>query len=465
MDSISISLKNVSKKYRLFHSRMDRLKETFHPLRKKFHTDFWALKNLTFDIRKGDTVGIIGRNGSGKSSLLQVICSILRPNGGEVLVNGRISALLELGAGFNLDFTGRENALLNGAIMGIPLQEMEQRMDLVASFADIGEYFDQPVRFYSSGMFMRLAFASAIHVDPDILIIDEALAVGDAKFQHKCFQKFIEFKKDNKTILLVSHDTQAIINLCDEALLLDNGILIDKGKPKKIVNYYLDLVEGRKIKKTTGDIEQETSPLPSNMKSLSETEPRQSDLTYFLKDLEGEDLCSTRKSYNKNEYRQGYSAAEIIDYFIVNEDKNDPSFIYTGDNIDLYIKVRFHSPVTSPVFGLAVKNIEGILLFGYNTFFGRTFIAPTKSGDILAYKFSIKMNLAPGEFYIDLGTDAATTGSSIVSMDRRCSIIHLTVKEEGHFDGLVHLETTHKEVMRNGQKVEAEPETQNPSNY
>ncbi len=458
MESISISLNNVSKKYRLFHSRMDRLKETLHPFRKKFHTEFWALKNITFNIQKGETVGIVGRNGSGKSSLLQLICSILKPNEGEIEVNGRISALLELGAGFNPDFTGRENALLNGAIMGIPLKEMEQRMPLVANFADIGDYFDQPVRFYSSGMFMRLAFASAINVDPEILIIDEALAVGDAKFQHKCFQKFNEFKKDNKTIILVSHDTQSIVNLCDEALLLDNGNLIEKGKPKNIVNYYLDLVEGRKIKNGATEIKQSAHSSSPKSACLSAKEPSESDLNQFLIDLEGNDLCSTRKSYNKNEYRQGFSKAEIIDYFIVNEDKNDPTFIFTGDKIDLYVKVRYHSLVDSPVFGLAVKNIEGILLFGYNTFFGQLLISPAEQQDILTYRFSITMNLAPGEFYIDLGTDAATTENIIVSLDRRCSIIHLTVKEEDHFDGLVKLETTFQEVMRNGHAVENKPD-------
>src|SRR5438309_2988964 len=209
-EEIAVSLSDLTKKYRLFSTPMERLKESFHPLRKRYHKEFWALKGISFDIKKGQVVGILGRNGSGKSTLLQIIASVLQPTSGTVTVNGRVSALLELGDGFNPEFTGRQNVLLNGAIMGVSRDEMSARMPSVIAFAEIGEFFDQPIKIYSSGMFVRLAFAAAIHVDPDILIIDEALAVGDAKFQHKCFQHLAELRKGGKTILFVTHSTSLV---------------------------------------------------------------------------------------------------------------------------------------------------------------------------------------------------------------------------------------------------------------
>ncbi len=201
-EEIAVSLSDLTKKYRLFSTPMERLKESFHPLRKRYHKEFWALKGISFDIKKGQVVGILGRNGSGKSTLLQIIASVLQPTSGTVTVNGRVSALLELGAGFNPEFTGRQNVLLNGAIMGVSHNEMLERMPAVMAFADIGEFFDQPMKIYSSGMFVRVAFAASVHVDPDILIIDETLAVGDAKFQHKCFQRLADLQAQHKHMSL-----------------------------------------------------------------------------------------------------------------------------------------------------------------------------------------------------------------------------------------------------------------------
>ncbi|MBV6342140.1 ABC transporter ATP-binding protein [Candidatus Magnetobacterium casense] len=241
-ESIAIAVSDVSKKFRLFNSPRQRLIEALHPFKKKLHREFWALQGVSFEVPKGATVGIVGRNGSGKSTLLQVICSVLHPTSGSVVVNGRISALLELGAGFNLELTGRANVFLNGTVMGLSRDEIKERLPLIEDFADIGEFFDQPVKTYSSGMFVRLAFATAINVDPDILIIDEALAVGDAKFQHKCFGKFLDFQKAHKTILFVSHSTESIVKHCDYAVLLEKGRLIEKGQPRAITDYYLDLL-------------------------------------------------------------------------------------------------------------------------------------------------------------------------------------------------------------------------------
>ena len=219
-DNIAISVRNLSKSYRLFKHPGDRIKQFFSLGIRQYHREFSAMEDVSFDICKGETVGIIGRNGSGKSTLLQLICGILKPSSGSVLVNGRVSALLELGAGFNPEFTGRENVYFHGALMGFSKAQMDERFDEIAAFADIGEFIDQPVRTYSSGMFVRLAFSAAISVDPDILVIDEALAVGDAKFQGRCFDRISAIRNRGGTILVVTHALEQVAHFCDRAILI-----------------------------------------------------------------------------------------------------------------------------------------------------------------------------------------------------------------------------------------------------
>jgi lipopolysaccharide transport system ATP-binding protein len=238
-DDIAVSVRNLTKTYRLFAHPGDRIKQAATFGLRKYYKEFTALKDVSFDIRKGETVGIIGRNGSGKSTLLQLICGILKPTTGTVQVNGRVSALLELGAGFNPEFTGRENVYFQGALMGFTRAEMDQRFDDIAAFADIGQFIDQPVRTYSSGMYVRLAFAAAIHADPDVLVVDEALAVGDAAFQRKCFAYTDTLRDCGCTIIFVSHDMGAIVGHCDCALLLKNAVIALAGQPKEAVDRYL----------------------------------------------------------------------------------------------------------------------------------------------------------------------------------------------------------------------------------
>lgn len=240
-DDIVISVRNLTKTYRLFGHPGDRVKQFLSLGLKRYHREFTALKDVSFDIKKGETVGIIGRNGSGKSTLLQLICGILKPTSGSVQVNGRISSLLELGAGFNPEFTGRENVYFQGALMGFTKAQMDEKFDEIAAFADIGEFIDQPVRTYSSGMFVRLAFAVAIHVEPDILVVDEALAVGDASFQAQCFKKIGLLHEAGTSLLFVSHATNQIVRHCDRAFLLEAGRMVGHGDPHTITNQYFCL--------------------------------------------------------------------------------------------------------------------------------------------------------------------------------------------------------------------------------
>lgn len=252
-DDIAISARNLTKTYRLFGHPGDRVKQFFSLGLKRYHREFTALKDISFEVKKGETFGIIGRNGSGKSTLLQLICGILKPSSGSVTVNGRVSALLELGAGFNPEFTGRENVYFHGAVVGLTEAEMDARFDAIAGFADIGEFIDQPVRIYSSGMFVRLAFAAAIHVSPDILVIDEALAVGDQAFQGKCLEYMERLRRGGRTtIIYVSHNVRQVERLCNRALLIDHGYVEMLGEANVVCNAYFRYVDQQPHMQTTG---------------------------------------------------------------------------------------------------------------------------------------------------------------------------------------------------------------------
>ena len=267
---IAVSVKNLTKAYKLYNNHADRVKEALNPFRKSYHRVFNALSDVSLIIQRGETVGIIGRNGSGKSTLLQVVAGILQPTHGDIYVNGRISALLELGAGFNPEFSGRQNVFINAAILGLSYDEIEIRFSEIAAFANIGDYIDQPVKTYSSGMYVRLAFAIAINVNPDILIVDEALAVGDTLFQTKCFAKFREFQERGVTVVFVTHSLDLVTRYCSGAYLLEQGKLIYSGAPKKVVDEYNRLIVNCSKMASYGVIESIGNECMSEEKLLSE---------------------------------------------------------------------------------------------------------------------------------------------------------------------------------------------------
>ena len=244
-NDIVIRVENLNKIYKMYRSPSERFKELLHPFKKKYHQEFQALKDINLDIPKGTIFGIIGQNGSGKSTLLQIITGIIRPTSGTVKVKGRISALLELGAGFHREFTGRENVFLQGTLMRMKRDEMEKHFDEIVDFADIGDFIDQPVKTYSSGMYARLAFATAINVNPEILIIDEILSVGDGMFQRRCHSKIEEFQNSGKTVIFVSHSLSIVTKICNRAILLDRGNILETGNPQDLVNTYKDLMKER----------------------------------------------------------------------------------------------------------------------------------------------------------------------------------------------------------------------------
>jgi lipopolysaccharide transport system ATP-binding protein len=426
-DSPVIRVEGVGKKFRLFSSPQQRLVEAFHPFRKKFHKEFWALKNINFEVRKGEVVGILGRNGSGKSTLLQIVCGVMRPSEGQVDVNGRISALLELGAGFNPEFTGRDNVILNGSIHGISRQEMLSRMDDIEKFADIGEFFDQPVKLYSSGMFVRVAFAAAIHVDPEILVVDEALSVGDSKFQHRCFQRIRSFMEAGKTILVVSHSTDTLLRICDRGVVMDQGSLVMVGDIASAVNRYQEILFGSESQtKRTNDLPDSEPeillPIINQPTSL---------------DSGRVDRIALRMEYNPHETRMGSGKACILDFDILSDGVLNPHEIMTHSQCEMIIKIRCDKDVTLSV-GFAIVSLDGTYVSGTNLSMLKHPLISMCVGECIAVKFYWQAPIAGGEYFLNLGCNEFVDGEDQF-VDVRRSVIRLKFKETPHTVGFVDL--------------------------
>ena len=376
MESIAINVDNVSKIYRLYNKPSDRLKEALGFSKKKLYQEHYALNNVSFEVRKGETVGIIGTNGSGKSTILKIITGVLNPTQGNVSIQGRISALLELGAGFNMEYTGIENIYLNGTMMGFSEEEINAKMDDILSFADIGDFVHQPVKTYSSGMFVRLAFAVAINIDPEILIVDEALSVGDVFFQVKCYHKFEEFKKMGKTILFVSHDLGSISKYCDRVILLNKGVKEAEGKPKEIVDLYKQLMA--------------QNDAPTDVPKTVVENNQQGMWKQYL---------------NNNQKFQDYGEkhGEIVDYAIIDETGKITSNIQKNTEFTIKMKVRFHKELQEPIFAFTIKDLQGTEVTGTNTMYEDIPVGPVKAGEERVIEFKQNMNLQGRDYMLSLG--------------------------------------------------------------
>lgn len=432
---IAIRVRNLSKCYQLYDRPEDRLKQAIYPrLRrwlgkesKSYAREFWALRDVSFEVKKGETVGIIGRNGSGKSTLLQMICGTLNPTNGTIETQGRIAALLELGSGFNPEFTGRENVYMNGAILGLSKEEIDVRFDDIADFADIGQFIEQPVKTYSSGMVVRLAFAVQSQIDADILVVDEALSVGDAKFQAKCFRQLRQLKENGTSILLVTHSSEQIVTHCSTAILLDNGVQLETGEPKHIVNRYLDLLFGKDKMATRAVSEQ-----PSEVSGAITT-------TFQLSGLE--DTFGKRHGYNFHEYRWGDGTATILDFHLAADDEPYPSAVSHGQRIALAVSIKFHRNFNRPILGITIKTKEGVTVYGVNseTLECDDFLKLGRSGSVIQAEAMFTCRLAPGDYFISLGV-ASKHGEEVIPHDRRYDSIHLLVLPSSRFFGFADLE-------------------------
>lgn len=392
MSDIAIRLTNVSKSFRRYPKPIDRLKELFIPGCKR-SPDFWALEQINLQVNRGETLGIIGQNGSGKSTLLQIIAGTMTPTQGLVEVNGRISALLELGSGFNPEFTGRQNVFFNGRLLGLTIGEIEQRFDQITAFADIGDFIDQPVKTYSSGMFVRLAFAVAVNVDPEILIVDEALAVGDILFQRKCFRKLEEMAESGVTILFVSHDLNSVLNLCDRAIILDNHRIIHEGKPHPITLTYSALMAQR-----------EADAKNFNYQVL-EPQP-------------GQAIA---------ESRLGIGGAELLDVQFLDQTGKPTQTVRSGEQVTVRSTIYFHQQVERPIAGFKIKTLNGIAAVGHSTLGSSTPLPMLPSDTQITVEFKWCCHLAPGSYTITAGVSELTEDQKILPLDRRRDCLPLTV--------------------------------------
>lgn len=441
-DGAVIAVREVSKRYEIYAKPTDRLKQMIMSgLRRlaggdpvRYFQEFWALRDIDLEVRRGECVALIGRNGSGKSTLLQIICGTVEPTVGDVAVEGRVAALLELGSGFNPEFTGIENVYLNASLLGLSRDEVERKMDDILAFADIGEFVHQPVKTYSSGMAVRLAFAVQAQIDPDVLIVDEALAVGDARFQAKCFARLKALRECGTSILLVTHSTEQVVMHCDRAVLLDRGNKVEEGAPRQVVNRYLDLLYGR------APVESRDKRVRGPAREASVNQQLQGWDAGFG---EREDDCFEQRAwYNPYEHRWGDGRASIVDFAVFVGEQAFPQVVTSGADVSLYLRYRFLADVVRPIFGITLKTKEGLTIYGTNTEMADTEAAPVdgNAGDAGILLCSFKLNCAPGDYFLSLGIASRDVNGEVVPHDRRYDAIHLQVEPSGSpFIGVTNL--------------------------
>lgn len=425
-----VRIQNVSKVYKIYENPVARLKDALALTKKKRYSEYHALSNISFDVEKGQTVGLIGTNGAGKSTLLKIITGVLTPTSGAAEVQGKIAALLELGAGFNMEYTGMENIYLNGSMMGYTKEQMQERVPAIVEFAGIGDFIHQPVKTYSSGMFARLAFAVAINVDPDVLIVDEALSVGDIYFQAKCYNKMNEIKKNGTTILLVTHDMSSVIKYCDKVVVLNKGKFLKEGNPKEMVDIYKKLL----VNQYDEDESQEEINLSESLECEHLHEKELSDIHSVTAE---ESLWQSHLKINEEQMTYGNDKAEIVDFGIFDKAGNINNMINKGDRFSVKMKVKFKSDVEKPIFALTFKDAHGTEITGTNTMYEKKDVEMAKAEEEYVITFTQKMQLQGGEYLLSFGCTGFENGDFTVH-HRLYDITNVSVVSEqntvGYYD-------------------------------
>lgn len=418
----AIEVNNVSKVYKLYDKNSDRFKDALgFGKKKKLYREHYALNDVSFKVKTGECVGIIGTNGSGKSTMLKIITGVLNPTAGVVKVNGRISALLELGAGFNMEYTGIENVYLNGTMIGFTREEIDAKLQDILDFADIGDFVHQPVKTYSSGMFIRLAFAVAINIDPEILIVDEALSVGDVFFQSKCYHKFEEFKKQGKTILFVSHDLSSISKYCDRVVLINKGVKLAEGTPKAMVDMYKKvLVNQYKPEEAGENVDGAQAGGTDNIVKTGivsgENTTGQGVGVKSINDADGKQfsLWRSRLEVNSRLLEYGDKEGEIIDFAVFDDKGNITTAIEKGTEFTVGMRVKFNQTLDEPIAAFTIKDIKGIEITGTNTLFEKVESFDASEGAVREIYFKQKMNLQGGNYLISFGCTGYRNGEFVV---------------------------------------------------
>ncbi len=410
---IAIDVQNVQKIYKLYNKPSDRMKDAFGMLKNNPPKKHYALSGVSMQIKTGETVGIIGTNGSGKSTILKIITGVLNPTAGEVTVNGRISALLELGAGFNMEYNGIENVYLNGTMMGFSEKEIDEKLPAILEFADIGDYVYQPCKTYSSGMFVRLAFAVAINIEPEILIVDEALSVGDVFFQAKCYHKFEEFKKMGKTIVFVSHDLSSISKYCDRVYLLNKGKLLGEGNPKEMIDAYKRVLVGQY---------EESGVEEANL---------------LEDELLREKAARAAQGQNPQALEYGTKQGEIVEFFIIDDRGIKSNAILKNAEFSIHMKVKFHEDIKMPIFAFTIKDVKGVEITGTNSMVEKAYLDGGNAGEVKEITFTQKMTLQGGEYLLSLGL-TGYKGDIFEVYHRLYDVINITVVSDkntvGYYD-------------------------------
>lgn len=443
MEELAIQINHVSKVYKLYNKPSERMREALGFKKNLNIKEKYALNDVSFDVKKGETVGIIGTNGSGKSTILKIITGVLNQTAGTVDIKGRISALLELGAGFNMEYNGIENVYLNGTMIGFSKEEIDAKLDDILAFADIGDYVYQPVKTYSSGMFVRLAFAVAINIDPEILIVDEALSVGDVFFQSKCYHKFEEFKKCGKTILFVSHDLSSISKYCDRVILLNKGEKLAEGQPKEMIDLYKkvlvnqvdesDLIAAKEIESGIEAASQETEEARLEQTSI----PKASGA---LVTKEGSWKSQLNLNPNLSEY--GSKLADIEDFAIIDNQGNITNSLLKGTEFTVKMKIHFYETVQEPIFAYTIKNLKGEEITGTNSMLEHVNTESTVDGDVYEITYVQEMNLQGGEYLMSFGCTGYHDGNFTVyhRLYDVCNITVISDKDSvGYYDMNAHV--------------------------
>lgn len=450
-NEIAVQVSHLNKRYKLYARNRDRVADAFGL--KSHYSEHMALNDVSMTVYRGETVGIIGTNGSGKSTILKIITGVLNPTSGTVDVRGRISALLELGAGFNMEYNGIENIYLNGTMIGFSEQEITEKLDAILDFADIGEYINQPVKMYSSGMFMRLAFAVAINIEPEILIVDEALSVGDVFFQAKCYHKFEEFKKEGKTVLFVSHDLSNVSKYCDRVVLLNQGVKLGEGSAKEMIDIYKQVLVGqydpktREIRKVPDGLSPDDQIMAAAARKADEAdskirgesadrlEKQKAAAEHLSVSPEGTETGTADRNAETLEYGSG--KAVIREYGVIDDRGNPSTTVMKGSSCSVWLKVKILQDIAAPIFAFTIRNVYGVEICGTNTMFEKAFLEPVKAGEEKTITFTQKIDLQGGEYLISLGVTGYEKEEFTV-YHRLYDVMNLTVVSDkntvGYYD-------------------------------
>ena len=417
-----IKITNLVKEYKMFDKKIDRLAEVVIPKYKK-HKIFRAMDGLNLEVRRGEVLGILGKNGAGKSTLLKMITGVTFPTSGEIKVNGKISSLLELGAAFNMELTGLQNIYQHGEVMGLTKEQIDSKRDEIIEFADIGDHLYQPVKTYSSGMFARLAFACAINVDPDVLIVDEVLSVGDMSFQLKCFKKFEQFKQSGKTILFVTHSIGDVMRNCTRTIILDKGRKIFDGNVKEGVDKYKKIIVGL-------DIDNEISQEEVEKKARQEVK------------LKDKDSWRSHFELNQEELIYGTNAVDIIDYGIFNSMGEYEHLIKNSEPVTIKAKIKFNKDIDNPIFAINIKDMTGLEYCGMNTITHGLNTGFYKKGDIAVVSFTQVIPVKPGKYTLSFGCTKFTKNGDLEVFQRRYDTLFMEIMAYRECLGLCDLDST-----------------------